>query len=185
DGRADEDLLQRARLRVGAVEDRHLGVRHPGATQRLGLVCDELGLIVLRIAGEPDDLLAVAAVRPELLVFAIEVVADHGIGGREDVLGGAVVLLEQHDLRARVVLLELTDVADVRAAEGVDRLIRIAHDSQRRRRKLRCLGRRRRLEDHHPAVTVRLPGAPVPESGRVSSWMSAYWAWLVSWYSST
>ena len=48
--------------------------------------------------------------------------ADDGVGGVEDVLGGAVVLLEQDRAGAGVVLLELLDVADRGAAEGVDGL---------------------------------------------------------------
>jgi hypothetical protein len=101
--------------------------------QRLDLVRDELGLVVLRVAGEADDRVTGADVGPELLVLAVEVVADDGVRGGEDVLRRAVVLLEQHDLGARVVALELGDVADVGAAEGVDRLVGVADDGERRR----------------------------------------------------
>jgi hypothetical protein len=101
------------------------------AVQGLDLVGDELGLVVLRVAGEADDRVARADVGPELLVLAVEVVADDGVRGGEDVLRRAVVLLEQHDLGARVVALELGDVADVGAAEGVDRLVGVADDGER------------------------------------------------------
>ncbi len=79
----------------------------PAAAQRLDLVGDELRLVVLRVAGEADDLLARADIRPQLLVFAVEVVADDRVRRAQDVLRRAVVLLEQHDLGARVVALEL------------------------------------------------------------------------------
>ena len=128
---AHEDLFQRSRLRVRAVEDCDVAVVDARTVQRLDLVGDELRLVVLRVAGEADDLLAVAAVAPQLLVLAVEVVADDGVGRREDVLGRAVVLLEEDDLRAREVALELADVADVGAAEGVDRLVGVTDDGQR------------------------------------------------------
>ena len=58
DRRADEDLLQRSRLRVGAVEHGDLVVRRASLVQRADLVGDELRLVVLAVAGEADDLLA-------------------------------------------------------------------------------------------------------------------------------
>ena len=106
----------------------------PAAAQRLDLVGDELRLVVLRVAGEADDLLAGADVRPQLLVFAVEVVADDRVRRAQDVLRRAVVLLEQHHLGAGVVALELGDVADVGAAERVDRLVGVADDGEGCRR---------------------------------------------------
>ena len=148
--RPDEDLLQRSALRVGAIEDGHLRVVDAAAPQRLDLVRHELRLVVLRVAGEAYDLLARSDVGPELLVLAVEVVSDDRVGRAEDVLRRAVVLLEQHHPRARVVALELGDVADVGAAERVDRLIGVADHGEGCRRPVRILGRVR-LEDHHPA----------------------------------
>ena len=49
------------------------------------------------------------------------------VRGLEDRVRRAVVLLERDRLRAGEVALELEDVADVGASEGVDRLVRIAH----------------------------------------------------------
>ena len=48
----------------------------------------------------------------------------------EDVRRAAVVLLQPHDLDLREILLELQDVAQVRAAPAVDRLVGIARDGQ-------------------------------------------------------
>ncbi|MBG9885474.1 hypothetical protein ABE10_02500, partial [Bacillus toyonensis] len=105
------------------IEHRHLGVRHAGAVERLDLVGHELRLVVLRVPGEADDPLPRAAIAPQLLVLAVEVVADHGVRGGEDVLRRTVVLLQEHHLGAGEVPLELADVADVGAAEGIDRLV--------------------------------------------------------------
>ena len=52
------------------------------------------------------------------------------VGGVENHLGRPVILLELDDLRIRVVLLERKDVAHVRAAKRVDRLVVVAHDGQ-------------------------------------------------------
>ena len=52
------------------------------------------------------------------------------MGGVEDELGRAVVLLELDDRRVGVVALEVEDVADVGAAPAVDRLVVVADDRQ-------------------------------------------------------
>ena len=61
---------------------------------------------------------------------AVAVVGDHRVGGREDRLRRAVVLLELDHLRVREVALEVEDVADVGAAEAVDRLVVVADHHQ-------------------------------------------------------
>ena len=64
---------------------------------------------------------------PELLALARLVVLHHRAGGRQNVLGGAVVLLQPDGLGVRKVALEIQDVADVRAAPAIDRLVLVAH----------------------------------------------------------
>ena len=85
---------------------------------------------MLVVRDEPDDRGPRARVGPQTLALAPGVGRDHRVRGREDVLGRAVVLLEQDRARVRVVGLELHDVADRRPAERVDRLVRVAHDGQ-------------------------------------------------------
>ena len=84
------------------------------------------------IPGEPDDLLAGAHHREQVLRLAVEIVRDDGIRRVEDVLGRPVVLLEQDHLRVREIALELGDVADVGPTERIDRLVAVAHDGERR-----------------------------------------------------
>ena len=132
--RADEDFLKRPGLRVRAIEDRDVLVAEAFLAQGRDLIRNELGLVVLAVAGESDDLLAVANRREQVLVLAVEVVRDDTVGRAEDVLGRPIVLLEQDDFRVGEVALELDDVADVRAAERIDRLIRVADNRQRRAR---------------------------------------------------
>ena len=69
---------------------------------------------------------AALALGPEFFALAAEVVGNHGAGGGEDVLRGAVVLLQADDAGVGEVLLELEDVADFGAAPGVDALVLVA-----------------------------------------------------------
>ena len=58
------------------------------------------------------------------------VVADQRVGHAQDALRAAVVLLQPDDLHVGIVVLELENVAQVRAAPAVDRLVGIAGDGQ-------------------------------------------------------
>ncbi len=69
------------------------------------------------------DRVALADVSPQRLRLLAAVVADDGVGGVEDRLRRAVVLLELDDLRVRERVLEFEDVRDVRAPEAVDRVV--------------------------------------------------------------
>ncbi len=79
-----------------------------------------------------DDLdrLALAELRPEPLRLAVAVVVDHRVRRLEDRVRRAVVLLERDRAGAGEVALEVEDVADVRAAEGVDRLVGVPDHQQ-------------------------------------------------------
>ena len=162
--RADEDLFQRARRVVGAVEHRDVVVRDVAAVgQRVDLLGDEASLVVLVVGDVADDEFALAGVGPQPLLTASGVARDDRVGRRQDVLRRPVILFQQNRRRVRVVALEVLDVADGRAAERVDGLVGITDDAQ--------FGGR--------DVTVLARSCPT------SSRTSMYWAWLVSWYSST
>ncbi len=105
---ADEHLLERPGLRVGAVEDRDVAGTHAlGVAEAVDLLRDEPRLLVLVVGDVADHLRARARVRPQALGLAVEVARDDGVGSREDVLRRAVVLLEQDGAGVRVVSLEL------------------------------------------------------------------------------
>ncbi len=153
----DEHLLHRPGLVVGPVEDRHVGV---GVTVRVAqpvdLLHDEGGLVVLGVRDVADDLVALAGRGPQPLVLAAGVARDDGVGGVEDGLRRTVVLLEEHDVRVRVVRLELLDVADGGTAEGVDRLVGVADDRELAgRHRRRGPGGQRRLGVGELAVGAR------------------------------
>ncbi len=127
----DEDVLERAGGIVGAVEHRDVGVGGVAAVDEpVDLGSDEARLVVLVVGDVTGDEFALARIRPQPLLAATRVLGDDGIGRRQDVLGGAVVLFEQDRAGLRIVALELLDVADRGAAEGVDRLVGVAHHAQ-------------------------------------------------------
>ena len=127
---ADEHLLEDTRLGVGAVEDGDIGGLEPTVDELVDLVGDEAGLVTLVVGDVADDAVAVAGVAPQGLLLAALVVLDDRVGSGEDRLGGAVVLLQQDRGRVGEVLLEVEDVADVGAAEGVDRLVGVTDHHQ-------------------------------------------------------
>ena len=76
------------------------------------------------------DMPPLAFVRPERLALSALVVADHGVGGVQNALGGAVILLQPHHLRLGIHLLKIQDIADIRPPEFVDGLIVIPHHTE-------------------------------------------------------
>ena len=129
DALAHEEFLQRAGLSVRAVEDRDVAPFDARVREAVDLADDEAGLVVLGVRGVQGDERAVARGGPQVRA-ASRVAGDDRVRGRQDVLRGAVVLLEQDRARAREVALELLDVADRGASEGVNRLVGVAHDRQ-------------------------------------------------------
>ena len=125
----DQRFLERTRLGVGAIHDRHIaGPIHAARNQPRDLVGHQLGLLVLVVPLLQADQHALVVLRPELLeVLTLRAALDHRLGHIEDRLGAAIILLEQDDLRIGVVVFERADVADVGAAESVHRLILVAH----------------------------------------------------------
>ncbi len=104
--------------------------RAAAADQALDLAGDPLGLLLLVVGLEALDLRPAAVVGPQLLVLARAVARDHPVGGVEDQLGRAVVLLELDDGGVGPVALEVEDVAQVGAAPRVDRLVVVADHAQ-------------------------------------------------------
>ncbi len=120
---AHQDVLEHAALRVGPVEDGDLGSRPAVVDETRDLRRDEarLGVLVLDL----DDLhrLTLSELREETLGLAVPVVLDHRVGGAENRVRRAVVLLESDRARPGKVALEVEDVADVGATEAVDRIV--------------------------------------------------------------
>src|SRR5436190_997843 len=88
--------------------------------------CDVARLRVLVLELADDRKVAVLIVRPQVLLDPLAVVRDERVRRGEDRLCRAVVLLQANDLGVWKILLEVKDVAYLRAAEPVDRLCVIA-----------------------------------------------------------
>ena len=109
-------LLDDPALRVRPVEDRDITPAVVARVVQLGdLVGDPLRLVGLVVGVVADDGVPVALVGPQLLGLAAEVVGDDRVGGVEDRLRRPVVLLEHDHGGVGERVLELEDVADVRA----------------------------------------------------------------------
>ncbi len=124
-------LLEDAGLSVDPVEDRHVLWARPVAAQELlDRLDDKGGLAPLAVDGGHLDSWARSVVGPQGLGCAGPVAFDHRHGGGEDVARGAIILLEEDHLGVEEVFLEVEDVAHVRAAPAVDRLVVVAHDAE-------------------------------------------------------
>ena len=131
DSGIEQRVLQHPRLRVRAIQQRHVGQAHAFALEVLHLVDDERGLLHVRGRLEHAQRFADAFGGPEILAEPLAVVRDERVRGVEDVAVGAVVLLELDDLLDVEVALEGRHVADVGAAKGIDALVVVAHREHR------------------------------------------------------
>ena len=128
---ANKDFFECTGLRVGSVENRNVAVVVAIAVCLVDFVGDELGFVVSRIAGVANQLVSRAFVGEQVLVWPVKVVRNDRVCCIENVLGRAIVLLEQNGLCPAVVFFEFYDVANVGTAKGINRLVAVAHDSQR------------------------------------------------------
>jgi hypothetical protein len=121
-------VFQHARLGVGPVEDREVA-RRQRRRQRVSMwpatnsASSRSVSPSNRTIGSPSPSSVNSRFGPPLAVLL-----DDRVGGGQDVAGRAVVALQLDDARARVVALEVEDVADVGAAPAVDRLVLVADD---------------------------------------------------------
>ena len=127
---AHQRVLEHARLRVGAVEDRDVVERPPAPDVVLDLAHDGERLVLLVGRVVAGQLRTVLRLGPQVLRRAPAVVRDDRVRGGEDRARRAVVARERDHRRVGVVLLEVEDVADGRATERVDALIGVPHDHQ-------------------------------------------------------
>ena len=126
---AHKRLLQRTGLRVGPVKAGTVVQLIALAHIALDLIHHAVGFFIRIVHMEQLDQLAFLVLRPEAFGLPVPVVLDHGIGRIQDILRGAVVLLQTDHLGIRKDLLELQNVFDICAAEFVDRLVVIAHNT--------------------------------------------------------
>ena len=131
----DERLLQAAGQGVHADEDGEVAITPFRLGRGLGDgLLDAFGELIrffdAAVEAEQADWFALDVVGVERLRLSLFVVGDEAVGGGEDVFGAAEILAEVDDAGAWVVFFEVEDVFDVRAAPFVDRLVRIADDTE-------------------------------------------------------
>ena len=123
---AAQRLFIKARLRVRAVE--HSKPRVGLAAMALRNPVGDKQAFVLGVQPLIHSNLCATLTRcPQLLTLAVAVVRNNRAGGVENALRGAVVFLQAQDLRLRVIVLKLHNVADVGSPPGVDRLVLVAN----------------------------------------------------------
>ena len=146
-----EGLFENARLRVHAVEDGAVGVVVAARAALHDEALDVARLFGVVVKALQKDLVARGAARPEVLPETVVVVGDDGVRGVQDRRSRAVVLLESDGLARAEVAHEVGHVPDVRAAEGVDRLVVVAHGEDRVHARV-LAARAEAREDLEPAV---------------------------------
>ena len=123
-------LFHRARHIVRAVEDGHIPQRQAAIMQPLHLAHHPMRLRLLRVGKVADDLLARGLRREQVLFDAVAVFCDQRVRRRQNLRRGTVVFHHHDGLHVWKDLVEIQQIFDVRAAPGVDRLVRVAHDEE-------------------------------------------------------
>ena len=126
-----EHVLEGSGLRVGAVEDCDVtGLHAVLIGKAVNFPGDVACLGVFGFGDVTDNLRTRAGGGPQLLGATVGVAFNDRVRRGEDVLRGTVVLFQQNRVGVRVVLLEVRDIANIRAAEGVDGLVGVTHHGQ-------------------------------------------------------
>ena len=87
-------------------------------------------LIGLGVGLPDENLAAVGVLGPEGLALAPLIVGNHLVGGLQNGLGGAVILLQPNHLSAGMLLFKVEDIFDSRAAEAINALIVVSHHAE-------------------------------------------------------
>ena len=121
-------FLEAAALGVGAVEDDEVAVLQVLLTaQPTDVVAHDHRLLAVALCRLQLQLLAVLVLAIDVLRYLSLVLADEAVGGLDDELCGAVVLLQLEEAGVGVGFAEVEDIVDVGAAEAVDALGIVAH----------------------------------------------------------
>ncbi len=126
DAQTDELFLQYARLSFRPIQ--HCDVVEAVSTgHELNLLGHKAGFVPVGRREAQTDAIAFRIMGPEPFLQLVPVFADDGVGGLEDRLRGAVVLLQLDNFSLGVVPLEIEYVSDIRQTEAVDGLTVITY----------------------------------------------------------
>ena len=87
----------------------------------------EIGLVALVEIGLDEHFVSGAVACPQCLALSALIMADDGVGGIQNILGGTVVLLQPDRANAPILLFKTQDILNIGATEPIDALIIIAH----------------------------------------------------------
>ena len=87
----------------------------------------EIGLVALVEIGLDEHFVSGAVACPQCLALSALIMADDGVGGIQNVLGGTVVLLQANRAHTPILLFKTQDVLNIGAPEPIDALVIIAH----------------------------------------------------------
>ena len=124
----NQRFLENTRLRIRAVKHSHiaqLGVFL--LLQLLHALNNEARLVMLVRRFISGNQRACIIIRPQAFRLASGVIVNHGIRCIKNNLRAAVVLLQLHHLRFRIILFEVQNIADVCTAPAINALVSIAH----------------------------------------------------------
>ena len=120
---------------AGAHQNRHVVQRVPpdagagAGMEILDFFADPAGLGLAVPMADQADLKTIFRIGPQRLAEPPLIGRDQPRGRRQNMRGRAVVLFQPDYLRAREILFEPQDVADLGTAPAIDRLVIIAHNA--------------------------------------------------------
>ena len=123
----EEGIFKQTGLCIGSIKDREIpALRVAIVDQLLDGVRHKAGFVPVILGLIQADELTGTTVGEELLGCAVLIAVDHAARSVQDVLNGAVVLFQQDLLALGIILLELQNIAVIRAAPAVNGLVFIA-----------------------------------------------------------
>ena len=125
---AHKFFLEQPRLRVGAIQQGNFVVLKIVANDEpFNFLRDNRRLLHIRFAGEEFNFFARTVFRAEVFRLAVEAVLDNEVGGVQNGLCRTIILLQNDNLCLRIIALESQNVAHIRAAPAVNRLVGVAN----------------------------------------------------------
>ncbi len=120
-------VFEHPRLRIRAVENRHLRRRNAVAHQLTDFINDKTRFVEIGISFKGTDRLAIARIGPQIFTQTLTIIFDQCIRRRQNIAVRTIVLLQPDNVLTGVVTLEIPHVADLGTAKTVNTLIVVTH----------------------------------------------------------
>ena len=124
----NQHFLEYTRLRVSAVQHCHIAQLSAFIQLQLLHIFNHIACFISFIVRLiVNDFRTVAVGSPQIFRLASAVIVDNGIGGIQNNLRAAIVLLQFHQLGIGIILFEIKDILDIGTAPAVNALVGIAY----------------------------------------------------------